>query len=117
MEPMSEPTPSPQTRRAQQQPVRQLTGIGFALPGTLTERHMRCGKPGCRCKADPPALHGPYLQWTRKVDGKTVTKLLTADQLDRYQGWFDNDHKLKALIAELEALSLDAISEAEGWGS
>ena len=69
----------------------------------------------CRCKADPPALHGPYLQWTRKIDGKTVTKLLTPDQRDRYRDWFDNDRTLKHLIAELEALSLTAIAETEGW--
>jgi uncharacterized protein DUF6788 len=110
------PEPTPKARRAQQRLVHQLAQVGFALPGTLTERHMRCGKPGCRCKADPPQLHGPYVQWTRKVDGKTVTKLLTPDQRDRYQDWFDNDRKLRHLIAELEALSLDAAAQAEGWG-
>ena len=46
---------------------------GFALPGTLADRMTRCGRPNCRCHADPPRLHGPYHQWTRKKDGKTVT--------------------------------------------
>src|SRR5258706_15594556 len=50
----------------------ELAGLGFALPGTLIERHVRCGKPRCRCHADPPALHGPYWQWTSKVAGKTI---------------------------------------------
>jgi hypothetical protein len=113
MEPMTEP--SPRARRAQQRLTRQLAEIGFVLPGTLTERLMRCGKPGCHCKADPPVLHGPYLQWTRKVGNKTVTKLLTPDQRDRYQAWFDNNRKLKELVSDLEALSLDAATEAEGW--
>lgn len=109
------PEPTPKARRAQQRLVHQLAQVGFALPGTLTERHMRCGKPACRCKADPPQLHGPYLQWTRKVAGKTVTRLLSTDQRDRYQDWFDNDRKLKNLVAQLEALSLDAAAQAEGW--
>ncbi len=113
MEPM--PEPSPRARQAQQRLTRQLAEIGFVLPGTLTERLMRCGKPGCRCRADPPVLHGPYLQWTRKVGNKTVTKLLTPDQRDRYQAWFDNNRKLKELVSDLEALSLDAATEAEGW--
>ena len=112
---MPEPTPSPKARRAQQQLARQLAEISFAMPGTITERHMRCGKPACRCKADPPVLHGPYVQWTRKVNNKTVTKLLTPDQRDRYQAWFENDKKLKNLVSALEALSLQAASEAEGW--
>jgi len=115
MEPMPEPIPSPQARRAQQRLCRQLAHVGFALPGTLTERHMRCGTPHCRCKADPPALHGPYLQWTRKVDGKTVTRLLTPDQRDRYQDWFNNDRKLKTLVAQLEALSLTTLAQTEDW--
>src|SRR5487761_590547 len=37
----------------------ELAALGFCLPGSLQTRQMRCGKPGCRCKADPPQLHGP----------------------------------------------------------
>ena len=89
----------------------ELASLGFALPGTLIERHVRCGKPGCRCHADPPVLHGPYWQWTRKVAGKTVTRLVPAEQLDDYRQWLDNDRRLRALVAELEALTL-AIADA-----
>jgi len=44
-----------------------LADIGYCLPGSVTERQLRCGKPGCACKADPPALHGPYRQWSRAL--------------------------------------------------
>ena len=44
----------------------EIATLGFALPGTLTEPMTRCGHPGCRCHADPPRLHGPYHQRTRK---------------------------------------------------
>jgi hypothetical protein len=54
----------------------ELASLGFALPGTLIERHVRCGKTRCRCHADPPVLHGPYWQWTRKAAGKTITRLV-----------------------------------------
>ncbi len=103
------PTPRQQARAARI--AAQLADIGFVLPGTLTERHVRCGKPNCRCHADPPVLHGPYHQWTRKVNGKTVTRLLSDDQLDDYQQWLENDRRLRGLLAELEALSL-AIADA-----
>jgi hypothetical protein len=89
----------------------ELAGLGLALPGTLIERHVRCGKPGCRCHADPPVLHGPYWQWTRKAGGKTITRLVPDDQLDDYRQWLDNDRRLRALVAELEALTL-AIADA-----
>jgi hypothetical protein len=29
---------------------------GGALPGGIVERMMKCGKPSCRCNADPPQL-------------------------------------------------------------
>lgn len=79
------------------------------LPGSVVVRHMRCGKPGCACKADPPTLHGPYIQWTRTVDGKTVTRFLSEEQLVRYQPWFDNARRLKELIAKLQTASIHAL--------
>ena len=91
----------------------ELAGIDGVLPGSVIRRHMRCGKPRCACKHDPPTLHGPYIQWTRTVNGKTVTRYLTKDQLARYQGWFDNARRVKEIIAKLEIASLHAIDQSE----
>jgi hypothetical protein len=44
-----------------------------------------------------------------------VTKFLTAQQLDRYQTWFDNARLLRELVSKLEAASLLAMETAEGW--
>lgn len=93
----------------------QLAQIDGALPGSIVERYQRCGKAACRCKADPPQLHGPYIQWTRKVAGKTVTRRLSREQYQRYQPWFDNHRRLRELTSELEALSLRTAETAEGW--
>ena len=84
---------------------------GPALPGTLTIRSCACGKPGCRCHADPPQLHGPYAEWTRKIGGKTLTRRLTPAELTAWQPLFDNARKIRALLAELQELTL-AIVEA-----
>ena len=86
----------------------ELSHIDGVLPGSIVVRHMRCGKPGCACKADPPTLHGPYIQWTRTVDAKTVTRFLTKEQLARYQPWFDNAQRLKELLAKLQIASVHA---------
>ena len=104
--------PSPDQQAARDRIAAELAAAGFALPGTLTVRAYACGKPGCRCHADPPRLHGPYHQWTRKKDGKTATRILTGEQAADYGPWFDNHRRLRELIAELEALSL-AIAEAD----
>ena len=105
-------SPTPAQRAQASRIAGELADVGFVLPGTLTERLTRCGRANCHCHADPPQLHGPYHQWTRKVRGKTVTRILTDDQLADYQNWFDNQRRLRALIAELETLSL-AITEAD----
>ncbi len=48
-----------------------IAATGMVLPGSITQRRTRCGRPNCGCHADPPRLHGPYWQWTRKVAAKT----------------------------------------------
>jgi hypothetical protein len=54
---------------------------------------------------------------TRKVSGKTITRRLTPEQLNRDQPWFENNRRLDQLIQELEAPSLDAANQAEGRGA
>lgn len=97
--------------------VRELGALGFCLPGSVAEREIRCTNPGCHCHADPPQLHGPYIAWTRKVNQKTVARNLTPEQATRYRSWFQNNHRLRQLTTELQALSLEAAAKAEGWGA
>ena len=95
----------------------ELAEIDYALPGSVVTRSTRCGKPSCRCKADPPVLHGPYLSWIRKSAGRPITRKLTDEQEQRYRPWFDNSRRLRELVNELQALSIQAIEDAEGWNN
>ena len=105
--------PSPAQRAACDRIAAELAAAaGLALPGTLTVRAYACGKPSCRCHADPPRLHGPYAEWTRKIAGKTITRRLTPAELAEYQPLFDNAKKLRALLAELQDLTLEIIETA-----
>jgi hypothetical protein len=101
--------PSPDQQAARDRIASKLAQTGFALPGTLTVRAYACGKPACRCHAEPPRLHGPYAEWTRKIGGKTVTRRLSPAELTEYQPLFDNAKKLRALLAELQDLTLEII--------
>jgi len=107
------PSPSERRRRAL---TTQIAQTGHILPGSVNVVMNRCGKPRCACHADPPRLHGPYTTWTRKIAGKTLTRRLTAEQAERYRPWFENNRRLRELINELEALSLQTAHDAEGWG-
>jgi hypothetical protein len=86
-----------------------IARTGMVLPGSITERRTRCGKRNCACHADPPRLHGPYWQWTRKVAARTICRWLSPGQQHDYQAWIDNDRRLRDLLARLEALGAAAL--------
>lgn len=88
--------------------LRQLCKLGLVLRGSIGARMMPCGNPKCRCKGNPPRLHGPYYLWTRKVAAKTVTVRLTAEQARRCMQWSRNMHQFDSLVKELQELGLRA---------
>ena len=77
-----------------------LADLGPFRRGTVLRRFVPCGRPGCRCQADPPKLHGPYYEWTRKVKGKTVNVPLTDAQAQRLGQCGANARRLDDLAAE-----------------
>lgn len=86
----------------------ELATVGFISPGSVVSRYTSCGKPGCRCQADPPQRHGPYHQWSRALAGKTVSRRLTEDQAQLYQDWIANRRRIEQLIAQMERTSATA---------
>ena len=48
--------------------------------GSITERRVKCCKPGCSCAERPEARHGPYYSVSRVVKGRTRSRWLDANQ-------------------------------------
>jgi hypothetical protein len=109
--------PTKRQRAAIERIRTELATLGPALPGSVVVRTGPCGKAACKCHDDPPRLHGPFRSWTRKVAGKTVTRILTEDQLDEYETYFENHKRLKELVRELEDLSLAIVEQDPRWKS
>lgn len=86
----------------------QMADIGFIATGSVAPRYNRCGTRGCRCHGDPPQPHGPYWQWTAKVNGKTVNRRLTAREAELYKEWIANDRRLRALIGQMRQVAAKA---------
>lgn len=104
--------PSAEQKAEARQIANELAAIartGQVLAGTITERRTHCGKPGCRCMADPPQPHGPYYQWTRKIRAKTIGRWLSADQAQDYQAWVDNHRRIRELLTRLETIGQAAL--------
>ena len=86
----------------------ELAEIGFIRSGSLAPRYNYCGKANCRCHGDPPQPHGPYFQWTAKVDGKTVNRRLTAREAQLYREWIANDRHHRAVVDQMRAVAAEA---------
>jgi hypothetical protein len=43
------------------------------------------------------------------VQAKTVSRVLSAEQVEEYREWFNNERRLRALLRELEELSLAVV--------
>lgn len=85
-----------------------IADIGYIRAGSVVLAANRCGKRSCHCHDDPPQLHGPYWQYTAKIDGKTVTRRLTEQQARQYQEWISNDRALRELIAQMRQVAAEA---------
>jgi hypothetical protein len=88
-----------------------LQDTGFILYGTVRKHYMKCGHKGCKCHSDPPQLHGPYYDWTRRVEGKTKTVRLTENQAKIVNQWISNMRKVEQIISEMEKISVQAAEE------
>ena len=66
--------------------------------GSVSERAIKCGKPGCACAHDPKARHGPYYSLTRAVKGKTHSRFLTPEQADVARQQIDAGHEFRTQV-------------------
>lgn len=95
-----------------QQLLTRLSSIGFIAQGSITQRYLTCGTKGCACHSDPSQRHGPYLYWTTKVQGKTVSKVLKGETAQLMQQWVNNRIELDSIIEQLREISLEALEPA-----
>jgi len=99
-------------RLAQSQPMRR---------GSLSERYVKCGKPGCACAANPKARHGPYYSVTRAVGGQTHSRFLTAEEAEVVQEQIETGQQFRRRVEAYWAAceqwadaQLEAREEEEG---
>jgi len=95
-------TPIEQLLSQRQTVKSQIAAVGDMRPGSLVERHRKCGKPNCHCAKHGAQGHGPDWILTREVNGKTVTRAVpggSAVQQTRAQ--IEEYKRFRELIREL----------------
>lgn len=76
----------------------QLAQLRQMRRGSLTERLVKCNKPGCACVDRPDARHGPYYSVSRVVKGKTQSRWLDADQAKTVQRQLEAGQQFRGLV-------------------
>jgi hypothetical protein len=66
--------------------------------GSLSERTIKCSKPGCAWAHDPKARHGPYFSLTRAMEGKTHSRFLTAEQAALARQQIQTGHEFRTKV-------------------
>lgn len=85
--------------------------LEYVLTGTITRRHGPCGKKNCRCSNGEAFWHGPYYVWTRKENGKTITKTLSPKQVQFCKKAIDNSKTLNEAISKWRSDSLKVLEK------
>ena len=88
-----------------------LASIGHLRPGSLVGRYRKCGKPNCHCATDEGSGHGPSWSLTRRVGGKTVTRVIPASAVAQTQEQIAEYQRLRRLVGELVEVS-EGVCEA-----
>ncbi|MBZ5552211.1 MAG: hypothetical protein LAO21_05790 [Acidobacteriia bacterium] len=72
---------------------------GYVLQGSVVKRYLH------RTVRGVSIPYGPYYLWTRKIDNKTVTQALTAEQSQIIQAAIRRNSQLEQRLARLRQLS------------
>lgn len=86
---------------------RALAQLGPLRPGSISRQFNICGNPGCRCKADPPEKHGPYLQLNFTWRARSRTEFVREQDLDAVAAELENYQQLRSLTEEWIDLGIE----------
>jgi hypothetical protein len=84
--------------------------------GSLSPRYRKCGKPYCHCAKEGSKGHGPLWMVTRAVEGKTVSKAIPKECVEKTYTQIDTYHQFQNLVREYTEVNIkicDAKLEAE----
>ena len=80
--------------------------------GSLTQRFVKCSRPGCPCAHTPDARHGPYVSLTRSVAGATRTRLIAPDLADTVRRQIEAGRQFRD-ATELYWVACERLADAE----
>ena len=85
-----------------------LPPVTDILRGSLVERYVTCGNPGCKCARGE--RHGPMWYLTVTLGrGRTTGGIIGEDQLGEVRTWIENYHKLKDHLEKISEINRELL--------
>ena len=81
--------------------VSELGALGPMRRGSLVERYLPCGRPGCHCGRPDSRGHGPKYSLTYKVKGRTKTEYVSPEQVPSVREQLQNHARFLELSKQL----------------
>ena len=85
----------------------EMMALGDLRPGSLSKQYNVCGKPECRCKANPPRKHGPYYQLSFTWKGKSRSQFVRPEEVPVVKQQLRNYRRLRQLLDRWIVLGME----------
>lgn len=80
--------------------AKQIGRLGDLRRGSLVERYIPCGKPGCHCTQPGSRGHGPCYSLTCKVEGRTKTEYIPKQQVAQVREQLENRRRFAEICKQ-----------------
>jgi hypothetical protein len=100
-------------RQRRQGLAKQLPPITDILRGSLVERYVTCGNPGCKCAKGE--RHGPIWYLTVTLGrGRTTGGIIAEEKVTEVRSWIENYHKLKDHLEKISEINRELLRRERG---
>jgi hypothetical protein len=83
------------------------------LRGSLKERYLTCGKPGCRCTRRE--RHGPVWYLSVSLDQAHLTgSTVPSHQVEQVRRWIENYHHVKERLDKISDINRELLRREKG---
>lgn len=89
--------------------LRRLPSFGEILRGSLFERHLRCGKPRCRCAGGEG--HRVFYVGVSFAGGRTEQITVPVELLPVVRRWIDNYERWRHAVEEISRINRERLRE------
>lgn len=80
--------------------LQEISKLDDFRQGSFSPRYRKCGKAYCYCAKEGAKGHGPLWMVTRAVEGKTVSKTIPKEMVEKTFEQIDTFHQFQKLVKE-----------------